>query len=304
MASLQTKVSPSEQVLERIVVSEPVLISVIIPNYYSSRKENVGRLVTMLRDQTRKDAEILIVHGVSPQGNAINTGARAAIGKYLVVLDDDSQMDRTDILENLVRVIDTHPDVGMAGASIISPANINTFQRAAAKQFPRFHMPVVESVTDSDMPCHGCVIFPRAVFDQVGMERDDILRGLDPDLRVRIRRAGYRVVLVPQTWVYHPFPATVGKFARLFFRNGYGSAYLQTFYPEINYDTDEAVNSENFVAKRSLAFRLVRFPLRLLKSILMFQWIRFLGYAVYVFGYAYGVVKFQWMRLLGQNPRV
>ncbi len=287
--------------VERFSFSARVVVSVIIPHFYANRRENVLLMVEWLRRQTYQNIEVLIVHGVSPQGKAINTGAQAAAGKILVVFDDDSQMDRTDILENLVRVVEKNPDVGMAGASIISPEGLNRFQEAAAKQFPRFHMPVVDRITDSDMPCHGCVAFPRDVFEKVGRERDDILRGLDPDLRVRIRRAGYRVVLVPKTWVYHPFPATLQKFIRLFYRNGYGSSYIQTFHPEINYDTDEATDSSQFVPKHSLAFRVVRFLMRLLKSLVRLQWIRLLGYSVYLFGYAHGFFKFQWMRLSGQR---
>ncbi len=290
--------------VERFVFSTTVNVSVIIPHFYSSRRENVAQLIDCLRRQTFPHTEVLVVNGVSPQGRAINTGVRAAQGRIFVVLDDDSQMDRTDILEKLVEAVEKNPDVGMAGASIISPENINAFQRTAAKQFPRFHMPVVNQITDSDMPCHGCVAFPRGVFEKVGMERETILRGLDPDLRVRIRKAGYRVVLVPGVWVYHPFPDTIQKFIRLFFRNGYGSSYIQIFHPEINYDTDESLDSKNFVPKRSFTYRILRFPVRLLKSLLAFQWIRFLGYSVYLAGYVYGFIKFNLIKVSGRSAQL
>lgn len=153
-------------------------------------------------------------------------------------------------------------------------------------------MPVVERMVDSDLPCHGCIAFPMNFFMEIGMEREDILRGLDPILRVKMRQAGYRVVLVPQTWAYHPLPESLWKFVRTFIRNGMGSAYLQIFYPEINYDTDEKLESGEFIPKRSFAFRVARYPFRLIHSLLTLQWIRFLGYAVYVFGYLTGMVRF------------
>lgn len=304
MEALQNKGSNLHDVLERIVVSEPVAVSVIIPHFYASRRANVDALIAGLRSQTYQNIEVLIVHQVSPQGRAINTGARAACGNVIMVFDDDTKFDQRDLIEKLLAVLKAQPDVGMAGASIVSPENINPFQRAAAKQFSRFHMPVVAEVTDSDMPCHGCVAFPRVVFEKVGMERENILRGLDPDLRVRIRQAGYRVVLVPNTRVYHPFPETLGKFMRLFFRNGYGSAYIQTFHPEINYDTDEAVDSRKFVPKRSFAYRLLRFPLRLLQSLVSLRFIRLLGYSVYALGYVWGGLKFNLYRLTGRAPKL
>jgi len=155
--------------------------------------------------QSVRDFEVLLVKRVSPQGKAINRGAKSAQGDVLIVMDDDTEIDDPQLIEKLSRVIRNHSDIAMAGASLVSPESINRFQKAAAKQFPRFHMPIVETITDSDLACHGCVAFRRSVFEQVGMERENILRGLDPDLRVRFRNAGYRVVLVPNTWIYHPF---------------------------------------------------------------------------------------------------
>ena len=153
-------------------------------------------------------------------------------------------------------------------------------------------MPIVKKVTESDLACHGCVAFRKDIFIRVGMEREDILRGLDPDLRVRIRKAGYRVVLAPDTWVYHPLPESFWKFLRVFFRNGSGSAYLQVVHPELSYDTDEKLGVEGFRPKRSLFYRLLRFPLRLLTAVVTLQWIRLMGYLAYLVGYVAGFVKF------------
>ncbi len=278
----------SHEVIERTAFSENIRVSVVIPHFYPSREENLNRIISDLRLQTFRDVELIVVRGVAPQGRAINQGARQARGEILIVMDDDSRIGHSKVVENLVRVIRENPDVAMAGASIITPKDANAFQRRAARQFPRFNMPVVKEVTESDLPCHGLVAFRKDVFVKVGMEREDILRGLDPDLRVRIRKAGYKVVLAPDTWAYHPLPESFFKFLCLFFRNGYGSAYLQCVHPEMNYDTDERLTARDFVPKRSFLYRVLRFPLRLLKSLVMFQWIRLSGYSVYLLGYAAG----------------
>lgn len=249
-----------------------------------------------LRKQTFRDLEVIVVSGVSPQGRAINQGVRVSQGKVLMVVDDDSRLGHSQVIENLLRVLDDESSCAMVGASILMPEGANSFQKMTAKQFPRFNMPIVKQITDSDLPCHGCVVFRKEVFMTVGMERENIIRGLDPDLRVRIRKAGFRVVLAPDTWAYHPLPSSLRKFIRLFIRNGYGSAYIQIFHPEINYDTDEKMETEGFVPKRSFFYRVFRFPLRLLKSLITFQWIRFLGYAVYLIGYAQGYIYFSLSR--------
>lgn len=283
--------------IKKIELSDQVRVSVVIPFFYAAREENLQGLLNDLRGQSFRDIEIIIVSGVSPQGKAINQGVRASRGEILIVLDDDSRLGNSLVIENLVRVIKEDPSVAMAGASILTPDHANRFQRITARQFPRFNMPIVKEVTESDLACHGCVAFPREVFMKAGMEREDIIRGLDPDLRVRFRRAGYRVVLAPDTWAYHPLPPTFRKLMRLFFRNGYGSAYAQIVRPDIVYDTDENVSASGFVPKRSFLYRVCRFPVRLLDSLVTFQWIRLLAYTVYAIGYVQGYISISSSRL-------
>lgn len=284
------------ETVEKIKLSSTIQVSVVIPHFSLSRNENLQGLIQDIKTQTFKDIELIIVKQVSPQGRAINTGAREAKGKILIVIDDDSRLGNEKVVENLVTALQENSKIGMAGASILTPENANGFQKLAAKQFPRFNMPIVDRIVDSDLACHGCVAFPMKVFIEVGMEREDILRGLDPILRVKMRKAGYRVVLIPHTWAYHPLPESIWKFMRTFIRNGVGSAYLQIFYPEISYDTDEKLESSAFVPKRSFLMRVLRYPFRLLHSLLTFQWIRLLGYTVYIFGYLLGWVKFNFSR--------
>jgi len=288
--------------IEVIQLSENPEVSVIIPHFYQGRKENFDGLIQDIKNQTFRSLEIIVVNGVSPQGKAINEGVRKARGKVLVVMDDDSRIGHKQVIENLLKALETDRQIAMAGASVLTPNDANAFQKSAARQFPRFNMPVVKEVIDSDLACHGCVAFRRNIFEEVGMEREDILRGLDPDLRVRIRKAGYRVVLVPDTWAYHPLPDSLPKLASMFFRNGYGAAYIQKTHPEINYDTHEQTDSSNFVAKRPLWYRMLRYPGRLLESLFKFQWLRFIAYSVYVFGYAWGFIQFYVLGLSPLNP--
>lgn len=243
-----------------------------------------------IQRQTFTNYEIHLITGVAPQGRAINRGASEARGDILVILDDDSTLADETVLETLVRVIDQDRTIGMAGASIVIPADANTFQRRAARQFPRFNTPVVDCVTDSDFACHGCCAIPKAVFWKVGGEREDIIRGLDPDLRVRLRRAGYRVVLAPRARIHHPLPDTWGKLMRQFYRNGFGSAYAQKFQPDSVYDTHETLSSDRFRPRRSLRYRILRFPLRLARALLEFKLLRFSAYIAYGFGYLSGML--------------
>ncbi len=249
------------------------------------------KLLESIERQTFRDFEVVLVKGVSPQGRAINDGVRRSHGAYLIILDDDSRLAADDVVQRLVDCLDADPRIGMAGASIAVDPESSPFQRRAAGQFPRLHTPDVARVTDSDLACHGCCAIPRRVFDEVGGEREDILRGLDPDLRVRIRAAGRRVVLVPGARIYHPLPDGWSALAKTFFRNGFGSAYAQKFEPESVYDTHEAVSSDRFQPRTSFARRIARYPARLIAAALRGQIIRLVAYVVYAGGYAYGLLR-------------
>ena len=265
-------------------------VSVIIPSLDGHRGGAVPRLLESVRRQTFQDFEVEVVKGVSPQGRAINQGVAATGGEILLILDDDSEVADETVFARLVAALDDDPAIGLAGASIVVAPDASPFQRRAADQFPRFQTPVVDAVTDSDLACHGCCAIPRRVFNEVGGEREDILRGLDPDLRVRLRRAGYRVVLVPHARIYHPMPAGWRALVRIFFRNGFGSAYAWRFQPDSVYETHEQLHDGAFRPRTSLPYRLARFPLRLLRALARGQALRFAAYTSYALGYAWGLL--------------
>ncbi|MCC6694158.1 MAG: glycosyltransferase [Candidatus Hydrogenedentes bacterium] len=260
----------------------------IIPSWDGYRNGCVPRLLESVERQTFQDYELRLVKGVSPQGKAINQGAADARGEILLVLDDDSRLADDTVFEILVRVLDEDPKIGMAGASIVLPPEVNDFQRRAALQFPRFNTPVVERVVDSDLACHGCCAMRKEVFEAVGREREDIIRGLDPDLRVRLRAAGYRVVLAPNARIYHPLPDGWNRLLKMFFRNGFGSAYAQKFQPDSVYDTHEELDAAAFKPRTSFAWRILRFPARLVKALAEGKFLRLGAYTAYAFGYMWG----------------
>ena len=265
-------------------------VSVIIPSRDGFRDGHVPRLLASLESQTFRDFDVHLIKGVFPQGRAINEGAGKSDCEYLVVCDDDARLADETVLQRLVDALDGDATIGMAGASIVVPPEASAFQHRAARQFPRFNMPPVTEILDSDFACHGCCAFPKHVFDRVGREREDIIRGLDPDLRVRIRDAGYRVVLVPGAMAYHPLPSDWRSVLRLFFRNGFGSAYAQKFHRDTVFDTHESVDAASFQPRHRLAYRVARYPLRLLRAAVTGQVIRLVGYSSYACGYCWGAL--------------
>lgn len=267
-----------------------VKVSLIIPSRDGDRDGRVGRLQASIERQSFTDYETCLIVGVFPQGRAINQAATRAKGDILIILDDDSELADDRVLERIVTTLEQDRTIGMAGASIVAHPSATPFECRAAQQFPRFSTPIVDTVTDSDLACHGCCGIPRSVFDEIGGEREDIMRGLDPDLRARLRDAGYRVVLAPNARIHHPLPANLPTLLKLFFRNGYGSAHAWKYHPNSVYETHEQLDATSFAPTRSFVYRVLRMPLRILSALVSGKFLRAIAYCAYACGYLWGLV--------------
>ena len=260
-------------------------LSIVIPTLDRQRRGLLEKLLADLHEQTVKNFEVLLVVGDRRQGRAINRGAAAAGSRILVTMDDDTHIGTPRLLENLVATLDQHADVGMVGASTVLPPDAGWFQRVASRQIPRRLFPVVERVTDSDMVQHPCLAMRREQFFAIGGEDEELIRGLDPVLRHRVRAAGLRVVIAPHTCISHPLPDSYRAVVRMYFRNGRGSAFAQRHYPERVLQLTDGFRENRFREKVGLPLRMARYPLRLLRSVLTGQWVRLSVEISYVAGY-------------------
>ncbi|MFP4029192.1 MAG: glycosyltransferase [Candidatus Brocadiia bacterium] len=263
-------------------------VSVVIPSLDGWRDGNVPELIGQIREQTLDDVEVLLVIGVRPNGRARNVGVREARGDYLVCIDDDVTLGHERVLENLIQPFKERDDVGMTGASQQIRPDSNRFQKSIAQQIPRTTFPVQDELVDSDMVTHMCLCMPTQLYKDVGWENEDIVSGTDPDLRHRVRQAGYRVVVVPETWAYHPVPATPRAFWEQCYRKGRDSARVQREHPDLVLELDAGYRSE-FPARRSLLYRAARFALTVGKASLTGKVVLTMARIAYACGYVQGL---------------
>jgi len=264
-------------------------VSIIIPSLDGYRNGNVPRLIQALRKQAYQPTETILSKGVRPQGKAINQGARKAAGEILIIVDDDSLPGSPDTIAALVQTILSDNKIGIAGASLVIHPKSSAFQKRAARQFPRFNVPIVSKPVDSDMVQHGFMAIRRNLFFKVGMENENLIRGLDPDLRERVRKAGYRIVLAPGAFFFHPLPASGRQFLTSFFWKGFYSGVASRRHPELVYETSERLHLEGFKPKTCLLLRIFRFPLRLAVALASGKLIRAGAYTAYGIGALFGL---------------
>lgn len=266
-------------------------ISVIIPSFDGFREGNLELLKKDIEKQTCTPCEIITVVGVSPNGKARNYGVMKASGDYYVFIDDDVRLGEQSMIEKLVTPFVTEKSIGMTGPSQLIPQNSNLFQKMAARQIPRSFFPIQDRLTESDMVSHMCLAIPAELFKKLGWENPEIISGTDPDLRYRIRKAGYRICVAPNCWAYHPMPKNLSKLLKLAFNKGKNSALTQLKFPDLVYELDSGKKNQ-FTPKRTFFYRIIRGCFLFLFTLLTFKFI----YALYRFSYIFGLLSVQFNR--------
>jgi GT2 family glycosyltransferase len=205
-------------------------VAVIIP----SLSGQVNRLLKSLSGQSMTPNEIQIVAGVSPNGRARNQGVSATLSDILFFIDDDALPVDEHLIKYLVEPLMHDPQIGVTGAARILPSDASWFQCRVAAEIPRTINPVPQIPLETNPPLKGyghtqitttCCAMRRAVFDQAGGFSERLTSGVDTDFFHRVRKLGYRFVMVPDVCVEHPAPRNLQALLRKF--HWYGLGYGQ-----------------------------------------------------------------------------
>lgn len=264
-------------------------VSVIVPSKDGERKGNVMNLLGDIAKQSYQTVEVILVIGAYPNGHARNVGAKYAKGGYLLMLDDDLRLGDEYVIEQLIKTFTVLTSCGMAGCSQQLPPDANKFQQISAKQLPRSEFPIVEEYIETDMVnhCAGFAI-PSKLYQDISGEDDFILRGTDPDLRYRVEKAGYKIVVVPHTKSYHPLPDNWKEFWCYHWKCGFETGSVFRTHREkivdVTYD-----GSPVSVWHRPLWWRGVRFLGRMIGACLKGYWLFVVAYISHILGFSWGV---------------
>jgi len=259
--------------------------SVIIPVASPNKIKSLKTLLTKFASQTHPPKEIHLIIGDNRQGRAINYGVKMSSTKYISTVDDDTEFDNNTLFEKLINVIKNDGSIGMVGAACEIPPYASSFQKKAMQQIPRRFFPKQEENIDSDMVQHPCLLMEKDFFLKIGGEDEEIIRGLDPLLRKKVRDSGKRVVIAANTWVYHILPNSFFKLIKMYYRNGRGSAFAKKYFPDKIYELTDGYEKGKFIEKRLFIFRIFRRILKTLYAIFSFKFLKFFSDIAYISGY-------------------
>ncbi len=142
-----------------------------------------------------------------------NAGAREARGKYLVFLNNDTQV-QEDWLAPLVRLMEDDDSIGMTGAKLVYPdgrlqeAGGIVWRDASAWNYGHGDDPSAVQynyVKDVDYISGAAICIRRSLFEALGGFDDRYAPAYyeDTDLAFSVRQCGKRVVYQPQSVVVH-----------------------------------------------------------------------------------------------------
>jgi GT2 family glycosyltransferase len=262
------------------------VVSVIIPSLDGYRAGNVPKLIEDVRQQTIQEIEILIAQGFKPNSRARNEGAKKAHGQILIFIDDDVRLGHNKVIANLIAPFAQDTKIGLTGTYHFLGPEDSRFQKRCYHELFRYPQPSSELV-ESDWVGHICLAIPARLFKELGGENEAIYSGTDPELRSRIRQAGYRIVLVPNTWAYHPMPRDFRELVRMNFRAGTTSSRMAVEYPQLTYDIPAPGEQLVVKKRRALGYRIMRFAGQFLGAVISLQVIKIVSRLSYLAGYLY-----------------
>ncbi|MBN2088331.1 glycosyltransferase [candidate division KSB1 bacterium] len=264
-------------------------VSVIIPTLDGFREGYLPNLLDQLKQQSFQNFETIIIKGDPRQGRAINKGVGQSRGDIIIILDDDTQIGHIDLFRQLIKTIKSDASIGMVGVPNLIPQNASPVICSTMMQIPRKHSPMVNEITESDLAEHPCCAIPKKVFVEVGGENELIPRGVDPYLRMVIRKAGYKIVVIPEVYIHHLPSKSISKNCMKFFHNGKMAAYVNKYYPQFVIELPTRHN-EKVQKKRSYIRRVISYQYRLMKSLLTLNFMYFLSLIFYLLGFIWGFI--------------
>jgi len=164
------------------------------------------------------------------KGAAISTniGIEISKGDFICLVDSDAVLANNWINEILLKFTDKR--VGMA-AGLIKTANSNNLWAAfAGRELEDRYEALKDDEVDHLSTCN--TIYRRELFKKIGLFNKDLYYGYDVDFSYRVRKMGYKILLVKRTFCLHFWKENLKDYVNQVFNTGYARLQMITKYQD------------------------------------------------------------------------
>ncbi len=168
--------------------------------------------------------DVTIVRNTENLGfaRACNIGIEHSKGEYILFLNNDTRV-TPDFLAELVGASEADTSIGMCQSKILWMDHPELLDQVGSyftrtgfllhEGFMQRDGPEYERVTEIFSAKGACMLVPRRILDEVGAFDEDFFAYCEEyDLCWRIWLAGYRIIYVPRSVIYHKMGATSVRF--------------------------------------------------------------------------------------------
>jgi GT2 family glycosyltransferase len=153
-------------------------------------------------------------------GEAINIGMRNAVGDIIVFDFNNDEIASADWLNQLLNVLGSSSNIGVVGGTRILFGTDGVIDDAGSKIYLFGHMSKIGRLKKfagyakdpKEVDYVNCIAAKKETIDKVGrLDEQFFIYGEDADFCLRAKKAGYRIVQVPDAITYHRVSAIIGQ---------------------------------------------------------------------------------------------
>ena len=211
-------------------------ISIIIPCRPGTRPSVLRSLEGL--DYPKDKYKIIVEHGYNPSAQR-NQGIRSAKGDILAFTDDDCSVE-PDWLNRAIRYFND-ADVGIVGGPNLTPADDSLLSHCfgyalgsyfgTATMHSRYEkVSIKDEITEKNL-IFANMFVKRDVFDRGIFLDEAMFPNEENEFIHRVQQSNFRLVYVPEVYVYHPRKKDVLGFSKQLFNYGCGRAHQSKIQP-------------------------------------------------------------------------
>jgi GT2 family glycosyltransferase len=220
-------------------------VSVVIPNW--NGMHCLPACLSSLKKQSLRDFEIIVVDNGSSDNSvhfitneypsvkliklpvnsgfaaACNLGIRNAYGKYVAVLNNDTEV-MPEWLESLISAASRDEKIGMVASKIlldletreIDSAGMLIYPDGIGKQRGRWEIDNGQFDQEQEVlfPSACAALYDMGMLHEIGLFDEEFFAYCeDTDIGLRGRLAGWKAVFAPKAVVYHKYSVTSGRYS-------------------------------------------------------------------------------------------